>query len=506
VSAGDVAIVGAGPVGQTLALLLGRQGRRVQLFEAQATPFPLPRAVHLDHQAARVLQAVGVMEELEPLTEVMDAYEWRSAGGATLLRLQPEGIGSSGWPESTMFHQPDLERLLAQRIGQCAEIEVHRGCAVTGLALAGDVVEIEAGDMTTSAAWVVGCDGARSTTRQLLDVAVTDFGYFYDWLVLDTVPEHPALWQPLNIQVCDPRRPTTAVSGGRGRRRWEFMCLPGETAEELIRPETVWRLLAPWNLTPADTILERVAIYRFEARMARQWRVGRILLAGDAAHQMPPFAGQGLCSGLHDAANLAWKLDAVLGGASLEVLDTYQSERAPQVTAAIEFSIELGKIICTPDVAAAAVRDEEMAAAARRSGAIPLPPLPPLGPGIIHRGGGDAAIQGALMIGDGPTGRFDDVTQGAGRWVLLGWGIDPAAGLRPDLAQWLTGMGAVVCVLGPAADVEGTYGRWFAALEAVAVLVRPDFAIFATASETAEINTMVHAARAALRGESEAGE
>src|SRR5262249_33963339 len=153
-------------------------------------------------------------------------------------------------------------------------------------------------------------------------------------------------------------RPTTLVSGGPGRRRWEFMRLPGEDVDELNRVDTAWRLLAPWGVHPDNAELERHTVYRFQARWVDTWRKGRVLLAGDAAHQMPPFAGQGMCSGIRDASNLAWKLDLVLAErAPAALLDTYPSERIPHVAAVIDFSMALGKVICIADAAEAAARD-----------------------------------------------------------------------------------------------------------------------------------------------------
>ena len=506
--------MGAGPVGATLALLLGRRGRRVDLFEARVAPFPLPRAVHLDHHAARILQAVGVMDELAPLTEAMDAYEWRSASGAVLLRLEPDGPGRCGWPASTMFHQPDLERLLARRIDECSAITVRRGWEVTALDGSEAEVVVSAaapgGARNSSAAtWVVGCDGVHSTTRRCMDVKLRDHGYFYDWLVVDVVADEPASWHPLNIQVCDPRRPTTAVSGGRGRRRWEFMVLAGETPEALAQPDAVWRLLAPWGMTPTNARLERSALYRFAARSAPRWRTDRLMLAGDAAHQMPPFAGQGLCSGLRDAANLAWKLDAVVAAsAPSTLLDTYQRERDPQVAAEIDFSIELGKVICVSDPAAAALRDEEMAAAARVAGPLPLPTAPPMGAGIFRGRDPDAglpSVQGVVAL-DGRAGRFDDVLDAGGRWVLLGWQNDPRSMLGAPAATWLEETGAVVAGVGPGtplSDVDGTYGDWFATLAATAVLVRPDFVVYGAVPRDGgphALDALVGHARAALMG------
>ena len=208
----------------------------------------------------------------------------------------------------------------------------------------------------------MGCDGANSTVRDLLGVPFDDRGFYYDWLVVDVALHEPRVFDPPNLQVCDPRRPTTVVSGGPGRRRWEFMCLPGESLETLDEEAAAWAFLEPWDVRPDNATMVRHAGYRFRARWATRWHEGRIFLAGDAAHQTPPFAGQGMCAGLRDAANLAWKLDYVLGhpGATA-LLETYDTERIPQAAAVIEVATELGRVICIPDAEEARARDEQMA-------------------------------------------------------------------------------------------------------------------------------------------------
>jgi flavoprotein hydroxylase len=303
----DVMIVGCGPVGLTLSILLAQHGHAVTILERQPQPYPLPRAVHLDHEVARIFQSAGIGNELEAITEPAEVYEWRNAEGTTLLRFGRVGSGASGWPVSQMFHQPALEAVLERRASDLG-VEIRRGCAVAGLSQHQDVVALTTGDgEVVEGRYVVGCDGANSTIRTLLDVPVTELGFFYDWLIVDVVLRHERVFDPINLQVCDPARPTTVVSGGPGRRRWEFMRLDHETLDEL--ESRAWELLEPWDVRPDNATLERRAVYTFAARYAERWRSGRVLLAGDAAHQMPPFAGQGLCAGVRDAANLAWKLD-----------------------------------------------------------------------------------------------------------------------------------------------------------------------------------------------------
>jgi 2-polyprenyl-6-methoxyphenol hydroxylase-like FAD-dependent oxidoreductase len=389
----DVAIVGYGPVGQLLAILLGQRGWKVRVLERWPEPYPLPRAVHLDHEVARILQGAGVIDALLPRTEAASIYEWRNADGDVLIRIGRDAERSlSGWPESLMFCQPELERILDERVRALPSVQVEWGCEVVGVRDAGDHVELDTRrghDDTRSvrARFAVGCDGARSFVRGVVDPSWHDLGFAFDWLVIDVIPREARAWDPMNWQLCDPARPTTAVSGGPGRRRWEFMRLPHETLDELNSEAAAWRLLEPWEIRPDNAQLERHAVYTFRGAWADAWRKGRILLAGDAAHLTPPFVGQGLCSGMRDAANLAWKLDLVLAGRAAEpLLDSYTSERLPHVRALIEFAVSLGRVICVSDPAEAAERDRRMIAEQRERKEAVAAELPVLGPGCFVPG------------------------------------------------------------------------------------------------------------------------
>ena len=520
----DVAIIGYGPTGQMLSLLLGAKGYRVAVFERWPALYPMPRAVHYDHEIARIFQAAGIAQALASVAEPGGIYEWRNASGETLLRFDWSEQSVSGWSTSTMFSQPQLEAILDSSVKALPTVTVYQGWAVEHVEQTQDAVQLQIRQHTVTSSgelvpaedrrsvrgrYVIGADGANSLLRQHMRTSLTDFGFLFDWLVVDVIPHEQRDWNPRNLQVCDPARPTTVVSGGKGRRRWEFMRLPGERVEDLNCAETVWQLLAPWDITPGNATLERHAIYTFKACWADGWRDGRFLLAGDAAHLMPPFAGQGMCAGVRDAVNLAWKLDLVLSGRAEEgLLDTYTSERLPQVQGYIHFSIDLGKIICISDPEEARMRDAHMIAARQQSsqGGLPLPSFPQ-GPGIFLEGD---PLAGHLFLQRevgrfGSRGLFDDLV-GRG-FCLISTVGDPAQHLSADDEAFFTSVGGRIVALGRSADehadqiidISGAYAEWFAANTCAVVLTRPDFAMYGTAPNLDGAAQLVRSLRKQLR-------
>ena len=466
----DVAIIGCGPTGATLANLLAQRGLSVLVLEREAEVYTLPRAVHFDGECMRVFQSIGVADVLQPQLLVSPGMKFVDADGRVLIDWsRPQQPGPQGWHASYRFHQPVLEAVLRRRMAEHAGITLCLRHEVFAIDAVAEGVRLRIEDMRSgrlhqaAARYVVGCDGARSLVRRFMGTELDDLESHERWLVLDVLLKRP---RPdlgdHSIQYCDPRRPSTYVRGVGERRRWELMLMPGDDPATITRPEQVWPLLARW-VTPEDASLERPAVYTFHSVVARGWRRGRLLIAGDAAHQTPPFMGQGMCAGIRDAANLAWKLAAVLQGRAPDsLLDSYESERSPHVREFIETAVRLGGIIQATDPAQVERRNAEMAANPQ----IFHTPQPALGPGVHDGGewGGRVAPQPAFDDGR----RFDDVI-----------GDHFALVVRPELltrAQALAGDGAVVV---PAQ--EAALAGWLQQLGSVGVLVRPDRYVAGTA-------------------------
>ncbi|MGD9701705.1 MAG: bifunctional 3-(3-hydroxy-phenyl)propionate/3-hydroxycinnamic acid hydroxylase [Acidimicrobiia bacterium] len=340
----DVAVVGLGPTGATLANLCGRRGLRTVVYEQSAAPYPLPRACHLDAEIARVFQGLGFADELADVLTVSAGMEYVDAAGRRLFTYEGfEREPLLGWYEDYVFVQPEIDMMLRRGIERYPCVDVRLGMP------APPIVELLA-----AATFVVAADGATSDIRRSLGIELVDLGFDEDWLVIDVMVDElgePAL--PTIIQqVCDPDRAATFVPSHGRHRRWEFRIEPGEAPDP-------WALLAGWGIGPDSAELVRAVPYRFHAVVADRWRAGpddRVLLAGDAAHQMPPFMGQGMCSGVRDAVNLAWKLAEVVGGvSSRSLLDTYEAERRPHTEAVIQLSVDAGRLL--RDLTAA-VRDD----------------------------------------------------------------------------------------------------------------------------------------------------
>ena len=477
----EVAIVGMGPTGVMLAHLLGALGVDTVLMDREPDLLNLPRAVHFDGEVMRIFQNAGLADALLPHVRASQGMQYINPQGQLLLERKPAtAAGMHGWANNYLFHQPDVERILRDGLAAHPSVQVRLQNEVTDLQATPTGVDMAMADLsqhTTQrlhAQWVVGCDGARSKVREHMATALDDLGLHQAWLVIDVELRQDLDLPVATVQYCNPARPITYVNVTGRRRRWEVMVMPGDNLELMTEPAHIWPLLSPW-IKPEQATLVRTAIYTFHSLLTQHWRQGRLLLAGDSAHQTPPFLGQGMCAGIRDAANLAWKLHRVCRGAPEALLDTYVSERMPHVSDFIATAVKLGNIIQSTDPLVADQRDQQFLA----QGPQEIVNLsPPLGPGF-HQGLGLAGqITAQPRLSDG---RLLDDALGQGFAVVTAQAMDtsrvPAQTLNDLTAlgtQWLH---------------DPALQTWLNGLDAQLVLLRPDLYVFATAKTA---NEMVH--------------
>ena len=500
----DVIVVGCGPVGAAAANLFATRGLTVAVVEPNIAPYALPRAIHFDHEIMRILQSAGLAERLLPLLHVPAGAMTFGGDLAPIRPFRPGAVQPAlGWAASYFYRQPEIEAAMRAALRDRPNVTLWLGAEATAITADANGVTVEVAGSAPSVLrgrYLVACDGARSMVRKAIDVPLDDLDFDEPWIVVDALVDAPVVLPPLRdtppgvdmrdvmFTIADPARPMSYIPSAGQHRRWEFMLLPGETADDFATPERVAALIEPWMPGGGWRPL-RQAIYRFHALIAQRWRVGRVFLAGDAAHQTPPFFGQGLCHGIRDVANLAWKLDAVLHrGADDALLASYEAERMPQVRAIIAASVRMGRYICTLDPAAAARRDLEL----RRTDQPPPPPMdliPPLTTGVVGRRSppaGSRFIQPA-MTRDKRVALLDDLS-GGGFVLLTTVGspvmIPPAlqtVGLRSFIvASDATNDSATLI------DHTGQLMNWLGQWGAVGVIVRPDayvYDIFTTPEE-----------------------
>ena len=461
----DVLVVGLGPIGDVLTGLLKTQGLSVIAIDREADIYPLPRAAVFDEEVMRIFQMIDASDAIAPLCRVPDGYQFLSASGEILMRfpMRP-GFGPYGWEATYALHQPGVEAALRARLAELsADIRLSTVLKSFSQGDAGVTAEVEGprGPYAISARYIVGCDGAWSPIRESFGTSMFDYGFEEPWLVIDSIVEDGNVLLQIPSQICDPTQPTTFLRMSGPRYRWEFMLKPDDDPETFASDENLARLLAPWNVMHRIAI-ERRAIYRFHGLIAKDWRKGRAIIAGDAAHQMPPFAGQGMCSGIRDAGNLAWKLAAVVrGDASDALLDTYQQEREPHVRGIIERSIEFGQTVCVLDPEIAAARDAAMLAARAAGEQPPMIAYPPLIEGCLMGG----PESGELFIQPVIDGERMDNRLGAGPWLISKTAAETA------MKQFVIGSDA----LGP---FSASLAAWLEERGVDAAVVRPDRHVF----------------------------
>ncbi|MEA3388337.1 bifunctional 3-(3-hydroxy-phenyl)propionate/3-hydroxycinnamic acid hydroxylase [Sphingobium sp. CCH11-B1] len=484
----DIIVIGCGPVGALAANLLGRAGLSVLVLERHAHLHPLPRAVHLDHEMMRLFQSAGVIDRVLPDMVATDGHLHVGADHDVIRFMGTAGKPRPfGWSNDYFFYQPELEAHLREGMATLDSVELRLGAVFQSLEQTdGGVVvryDQDGEAREISARWVIGCDGARSAVRKSLGIALDDLDFEEPWLVVDAEVDGPVSFPPiggvppeadlqrLSVMMCDPSRPATIVPGRGQHRRWEFMLLPGEDDQAMMADDKVAELVGAWMKDVPHRII-RAATYRFHGLVAEQWQVGNVFLAGDAAHQTPPFFGQGMCHGLRDVANLAWKMAAIVrDGASPALVDSYQCERDPHVRSVIGAAVGAGRYICMLDRAAAAERDASMRAAQNgHNGRTAADLIPPITDGIVATETPGAGVRFIQPMIEGQ--RMDDVIGGGWRLFVRNDGIDGGA---PGVTR------VDAATLGDA----GAITDWLDGHGVDAVLVRPDHYVFGTASASA---------------------
>ena len=499
----DVVVVGGGPVGLTAASLLGKEGLRVALVERYQHVYSLPRAIRADGEVMRTWQSIGLVDKIADDIVPLDGYRWFGADGDEILFFDRYSAlpAPSGWSHSYCCWQPAVDKALDEKARSWANVDVLRGWAVESIDPGPDAVELRirhgvekapgqwgADDeqRVLTAAYVIGADGANSLVRESCGFKSVDFGFSEHWLVVDVLPHNLSRWPARIAEAhCYPSRPMMVIPNGPRHRRWEFMLVPGENPEDFKELERVWELLEP-EFGHDEGELVRSAVYEFKSVISEEMRRGRVFLAGDAAHRMPPFMAEGLCSGIRDVANLCWRLKLVLRGkVSDSLLDAYGPERRPQNEAAIKASVQMGNVSCVTDPVAAAARDK-----AFRSGQVPPPPLQPrLGDGTHCPNdpvAGTLTPQGVVRAPNGRVGRTDDIV-GTG-FALICLKGDPLSTLDSDLLSFLGSIDCRIVSLDrdardPFIDEDGVLTNFMEGLGIAAFIGRPDGNGFGAAND-----------------------
>lgn len=539
----QVLIVGAGPVGLTLANTLGGQGVRTLLIEALPKLIDYPRAIGIDDEALRTMQGIGLADRIVPHTTPMHWMRFLTASGRCWASIEPR-TDEFGWPRRNAFIQPQADRILFEGLSRFPQVEAR--FSTRFVALEQDASAVRAtlegpeGRYVVEADYMVGADGGSSPVRGALGLSFDGETAPNQWIVIDV--ENDPIGTPNIYLGSDNRRAYVSAALPHGVRRFEFMVLKGEDESHFSRPEVMREMLGRVLDRPEEAKIIRQRIYNHNARLASRFRVGRVLLAGDAAHIMPVWQGQGYNSGIRDAANLGWKLAMVVKGALGEaLLDTYQAERRDHAKAMIDLSVLVGKVFNPPWPVLNTLRDgltrvlNLVPSVKRYLLEMRFKPMPRFRAGAIVPAPGhpETSPVGKLFIQPkvctiaGEVKRLDDVI--GPNFAILAWGANPVQYMKPaQLSMWRA-LGAVfVCVkpevqLGAApdpelgfrtdpmegvvqlGDVQGRLKDWFGAQPDSVVFLRPDRVVGATSTPLAVSETSQALARALGWPRAEAG-
>ena len=349
----DVTIIGLGPTGGTLANLIALNGFSVLILEREKSFYPLPRAVHFDDEVMRVFQTIGITKDFLKYTIINKGTKFVNSKGKVILDWpRPRRVTINGWYPSYRFNQPDLERQLRKQLKKYKKVKIQQNSTVTKIKNYKDHAKVFFKNINNKSLhkikskYVVGCDGANSITRDQMNTKMDNLGFTQKWAVVDLILKKNKKNLPdRTIQYSNPKQPATYCRNVGKRRRWEFAIKKKQNEKNILSESYIWNFLKPW-LKKTEAHIERKTIYTFESAISRRWRRGRIFIAGDAAHLMPPFMGQGMCAGIRDASNLSWKIVKCLNHKYDEkTLNTYQSERFSNVKEYVETTMRMGEFV-----------------------------------------------------------------------------------------------------------------------------------------------------------------
>jgi 3-(3-hydroxy-phenyl)propionate hydroxylase len=512
----DVLIVGYGPAGATIANLLGKRGYSVAVFDQALEIYDKPRAITADQEVMRVFQECGLAEEIATKITPHPGTDFLGIDGQLIKCFYPAPPPAPlAWEPAWMGVQPELEATLRAGLARYSKVREFLGYEFLEYSQneAGVTASVkrlaDESVLTVRGSYLLGCDGGRSNVRRQMGAKIEDLAFDEWWIVVDAWIRGAIDLPPRCVQYCRPARPGTYIVGPDNLRRWEIKMLPGETPEDFKSDEAVLQVLSTFVDTENLEIC-RTAIYRFHALVVDQWRDGRVFLMGDAAHQMPPFLGQGLCAAIRDAFNLAWKIDGVerLGYAET-LLDSYTEERKCHVRTIVGHAKSFGLIIGELDEAAARERDQELAQllASGKAETIRQKFIPGLEVGLIGRdtdgrrqcGAGDLFVQPWVQSG-GEVRRMDDFLPSG--FLVVSGDFDVSDWLDGRTKEALEQIGGKIVRISTtpgSADVpsehliarDELFTQWLSSYGAQVVVVRPDRYVYGMAANSEQLRSLI---------------
>lgn len=510
----DVAIVGYGPAGVTAANMAGRLGLKTVVVERDPDVFPHQRAITVDAEAMRIFRNLGLYDEVTARMHRGVVVSFAGLNGKPFLQALPIPTDHCGEAQVNFFHQPWMEGSLREGVQRWPTVELRYGWEFRSIIQDPDGVTLDIADVATDrtdsirARYVLACDGGSSSVRKQLGVTFSGTSYSEQWMDVQAKLKRPLHMPPHFEFLCSPERPGVKCPCPGGHYRWEWRINPGEDADQMLQEHRLWELLAEDGVTPEDVEITRRWPYTFHIRKCSQWRVGRVLMVGDAAHVMPPFAGQGVSGAFRDAANVVWKLAAVLRGQADEaLLDTYQAEREPHHDAMTAAAVRIGRLVMPPNRPIAWIRDVSFRLLRKVPGVDValskkiLEPAPlttgylALPAGRRQRGPVGQLIKAVPMATVGVRIGHIDEALGDG-WAILGMDADPRAEMSPEVASawdvhqpnyFTVRPGNSVVGEGELGDPIGRLWEWMQQFDIRFIIVRPDRYVYAAAKSAQQL-------------------